>query len=167
MLTPSEKRCVTSVLEDRVRLLRDPEARGELGISDVLNDTVGEMADDVLTAAGAGDYAPDGREHVFLLESFILDVEDYGDWDPWARCDYVGFLKTIDDAELAEFLVELSRASGQAVSVAAALDAVNRHRGALGLAPLDPAGAGWTTRDVLDEAARIARLPNAAADLLP
>lgn len=166
MLTDSEKRHVICVLEERLRLLRDPKARQEMGISNVLNNTVGEMAHDVLTAAGAGDYAAMSQgEHVFVLESFFLDIEDYGNWDPWARCEG-SRISALDDGDLAEFLTELARASGPAVSVGAALAAINRHRSRLGMGPLDPSAAGWSNRDVLDEATRIERLPNVAAHLL-
>lgn len=41
-----------------------------------------------------------------------------------------------------------------------ALGEINRHRSRMGLSPLDPAAAGWTDQDVLDEAARIRRLAN-------
>lgn len=44
--------------------------------------------------------------------------------------------------------------------VSDALKAINAHRRAIGMAPLDPTTAGWTHEDVLLEQKRIARLPN-------
>lgn len=50
-------------------------------------------------------------------------------------------------------------------AVAAALDAINRHRASMGMPRLDPVGSAWTEKDVLLEAERIARLPNPLLDL--
>ena len=44
--------------------------------------------------------------------------------------------------------------------VARALDTINRHRRAIGQAPLDPAAAGWDADDILAEADTIRRLHN-------
>lgn len=46
-----------------------------------------------------------------------------------------------------------------------ALKTIQAHRRTLGMGPLDVHGAGWTEEDVLDEAQRIARLPNPLKDL--
>lgn len=107
-LSTDEKRCVTSVLEDRIRLLRDPEARAEIGVSDVPYRDIGELADDVLAEAADG-YGPDGLQHVWILERFVGDVEDYGDWNPQtSKC--VSLLSKRHDADVRDFLRELVRA---------------------------------------------------------
>lgn len=49
--------------------------------------------------------------------------------------------------------------------VEVALAAINRHRAAIGMHPLDPVSSGWTGDDVLLEADRVARLPNPLLDL--
>lgn len=48
--------------------------------------------------------------------------------------------------------------------IAEALAAIQRHRAALGMRPLDPALADWTEEDIVLEAERIARLPNPLED---
>lgn len=111
-LSAEEKRIVASVLEDRIRLLRSPEARGEIGVSDVPYRDIGELADNVLTEAAQG-FGPDERQHVFILESFVLDVEDYGDWDPWTP-EMVALLPQMNEDDLRDFLRELVRAHAPA-----------------------------------------------------
>lgn len=112
-LSTDEKRIVTSVLEDRLRLLRSPEARGEIGVSDAPDRSIGELADEVLTEAAQG-FGPDERQqHVWILERFVLDVEDWGDWDPWTP-EVVALLPQMNDADLRDFLRELVRAGAPA-----------------------------------------------------
>jgi hypothetical protein len=106
-LSTDEKRCVTSVLEDRIRLLRDLNARREIGVSYVPYRDIGELAENVL-AEGADGYGPDGRQHVWILERFVLDVEDYGDWDPWTP-ECVRLLPQMNDTDVRDFLRELVR----------------------------------------------------------
>ncbi len=111
-LSTEEKRCVTSVLEDRIRLLRSPEARGEIGGSDVPYRDIGELAENVLAEAADG-YGPDGRQHVWILERFVLDVEDTrASMDPSHRS--VRLLPQMNDADVRDFLRELVRAHAPA-----------------------------------------------------
>jgi hypothetical protein len=51
------------------------------------------------------------------------------------------------------------------VDVRDALSKINRHRGSMGMRPLDPVATGWTDQDVLLEAKRIERLSNPLLDL--
>ena len=71
--------------------------------------------------------------------------------------------------EIAPSIVMLSRAEIEkdpfvalkpVDDVAAALEAINRHRRAIGMHRLDPAAAEWTDDDILIEAQRLQRLPN-------
>jgi hypothetical protein len=56
-------------------------------------------------------------------------------------------------------------ADAYAADVEEALEAIQAHRRTLGMRPLDVRSAGWSNLDVLDEAQRIARLPNPLEDL--
>lgn len=70
-----------------------------------------------------------------------------------------------EERDAIEDAVDVGRRAGL-LPVDEALGAVNLHRRALGMGPLDPTSAGWTREDVQLEAARIERLPNVAGHLM-
>lgn len=104
MLTEEQKRCVRAVLQDRIRLLANEEAREELGISPVNISTIADMAQELLEHAAL--LENDDIPHRHVLESFFFDVEDYGDWDPWQACQ-PSTVNAMVDADLASYLREL------------------------------------------------------------
>lgn len=106
MLSPVEKRCVLQILESYARLLADPKTSKKFGISPV-NVSIPQMAADVLTAAPQGDYAPDGREHVFILDEWADDSRRYAGRDPLAGCPG-DVLTSMNDADLAVYLQEVA-----------------------------------------------------------
>lgn len=69
----------------------------------------------------------------------------------------------VDIAERIQQYLDLPE---QPPEVVEALDAINRHRRALGMTPLDPGAAGWSDEDVVLEADRVARLSNPVLDLI-
>lgn len=76
-----------------------------------------------------------------------------------AQSDSVGTFgrSIVDIAERIQHYLDIPE---QPPELAAALQAINAHRRALGMSPLDPQSSGWTDEDLLIEGERIARLAN-------
>lgn len=106
-----------------------------------------------------------GEEGFYKMGEF--PAEPVEDWYEAVRerCDAFGEYDAIESI-LDER--DLPYEGKTAVSQSSSLEAIkeiNRHRAALGMPPLDVRTAGWTRQDVIDEAQRIARLPNPLEDL--
>lgn len=92
---------------------------------------------------------PEGVKHVY-------SIEDGWIWSHYPK-EYAAVVGR-DPDEIDELPSCLEERAAPPVA-SAELDAVNRHRRHLGLAPLDPQAAGWSEEDVRVEAERI-RAPN-------
>ena len=105
--------------------------------------------------------AADKSSVIASLEKFLKDDLPFGAYG-MVREDDASRYTVFDDSGESR---SISTSASREPLVLDALAAINRHRAAMGMGPLDVQAAGWTEQDVLDEAERIARLPNPLEDL--